>query len=58
MKLGNTEKEFERFRNHVYDILVREFTGVDGLDSMASFVIKNRDQTMTLRDSYYIKNGV
>ena len=33
-------------------MLIREFTGVDGLDTLGSFVIKNRDnKAQTLKNS-------
>lgn len=44
-------KEYERFKQHVYDVLIREFNGADGLDSLGSFPIKSRDNQITLKDS-------
>ena len=41
--------EYSKFKDHIYDTIVREFTGVDGLDSMGNFMIKNRDRFVTLK---------
>lgn len=32
-------------------MLIREFNGADGLDSLGSFPIKSRDNQITLKDS-------
>lgn len=40
--LDNLTKDYDRFRDQVYDVLVREFTGIDGLDALGNFVLKNK----------------
>ncbi len=44
-------KQYQRFKEQVHDLLLRELTGVDGLDSLGSFQIKSRENQITLKDS-------
>lgn len=48
-QLENLSKDYDRFRDQVYDVLVREFTGIDGLDTLGNFVLKNKENKLTLR---------